>query len=226
MIGIIAAMDAEVNEILKFIEVTKKEVIGFTECIYGTIQDKDVVVCKSGVGKGMASMATTILCLKNQLSAIINIGTAGGLKEEENVLDIVISDTIIQADYDTTPIDGEQGQGLYFQADETLKQACIQASQDCNISYHVGTIASQDLFMAREQDFKRVMSLFPCSICSEMEAGAIAQVASAFHVPFVIVRSLSDTIYHHENAMEFSQYVSLASHQSAKLVYTLIEDYL
>ena len=77
--------------------------------------------------------------------------------------------------------------------------------------------------MQREEDFQKLMKNFPDSICSEMEAGAIAQVASVFQIPYVIVRSISDTIYHHENAMEFSKYVSLASHQSAKLVRSFIE---
>lgn len=224
MIGIIAAMDAEVEQIIQFVDVTKKEIIAKTELIYGTMKNVDVVICKSGVGKGNASMATTILCMKNQLDGIINIGTAGGLIQEEKVLDLVISEDIVQADYDTSPLDGQEGLGLWYKADNRLKEKCKEACEQCGISYHVGTIASQDLFMARQEDFNRVMSLFPSSICSEMEAGAIAQVASTFNVPYVIVRSISDTIYHNENAMEFSKYVSLASLQSAKLVHTLIED--
>lgn len=223
MIGIIAAMDAEITEIEKFVNVTSKQTIARSEFIYGTIKDKDVVLCKSGVGKGMASMSTTLLCMNHCLEAIINIGTAGGLIEEENVLDLIISDTVVQADYDTTPIDGPSGLGLSFQADASLKESCIKACQTNHIPYHVGTIASQDLFMQKEEDFQKLMKNFPDSICSEMEAGAIAQVASAFQIPYVIVRSISDTIYHHENAMEFSKYVSLASHQSAKLVRSFIE---
>lgn len=66
---------------------------------------------------------------KRKLSALINVGVAGGLKEDQNVLDIVISDKIVQADYDTSPIDGDDGIGLVFEADEKLKETCIEAAK-------------------------------------------------------------------------------------------------
>ena len=224
MIAIIAAMDKEVWEIEKYATISSKKIVAGTELTYGSIGNKDIVICKSGVGKCMASMSTTIVCLEAKPDVIINIGTAGGLIEEEDVMDIVISDKVIQADYDSSPIDGPDGLGLFFESDEHVQNACIEAAKSCGIRYHVGSVATQDLFMARDEDFQRVMKLFPDSICSEMEAGAVAQVATTFNIPFVIVRSLSDTIYHHENAMEFTKYVSLAADQSARLVKSWIEN--
>ena len=223
MIGIIAAMDAEVNAMKAFVTVTKTETIAGVELTYGNVDGKDVVLCKSGVGKGFAAMATAILCMQAKPDAIINIGTAGGLRLNENVFDIVISDTIVQADYDTSPLDGESGKGLIFKPDDTMRDACIEAAKQCNISYHVGTIASQDLFMERKEDYDKLIAHFPESICSEMEAGAIAQVASKFNIPFVIGRSLSDVVGKGNNSIDFMKYVELASEQSAKLVKTWIE---
>ena len=101
---------------------------------------------------------------------------------------------------------------------EKLSQSCIEAAKAMQIRYHLGTIASQDLFMSRDEDFEKLMNHFPDSICSEMEAGAIGAVATQFNIPFVIVRSLSDVVHHNENPMEFSTYVSKASAQSAKLI--------
>ena len=57
-----------------------------------------------------------------------------------------------------------------------LSQSCIEAANAMQIRYHVGTIASQDLFMSRDEDFEKLMNNFPDSICSEMEAGAIGAV--------------------------------------------------
>ena len=146
------------------------------------------------------------------------VGVAGGLKEDQNVLDIVISDKIVQADYDTSPIDGDDGIGLVFEADEKLKETCIEAAKKAKITYHVGTIASQDIFMARKEDYDRLMTKFADSACSEMEGGAIGQIAHVFNVPVLIVRSLSDVVDHHDNPMEFTTYAQIASKQAATLI--------
>lgn len=219
MIGIVAAMDAEIHEFEKRMDLVDhtKTIAGCT-LTYGKWQGKDVVLCKSGVGKAYAAMSCTILCMQGNIDSIINVGTAGGLTQDEQVLDIVISDKVVQADYDTSPLDGPSGVGLVYNSHEKLSQSCIEAANAMQIRYHVGTIASQDLFMSRDEDFEKLMNNFPDSICSEMEAGAIGAVATQFNIPFVIVRSLSDVVHHNENPMEFSTYGSKASAQSAKLI--------
>ena len=219
MIGIVAAMDAEILEIEKRMDVVDhtKTIAGCT-LTYGKWQGKDVVLCKSGVGKAYAAMSCTILCMQGNIDSIINVGTAGGLTQDEQVLDVVISDKVVQADYDTSPLDGPSGVGLVYNSHEKLSQSCIEAAKAMQIRYHVGTIASQDLFMSRDEDFEKLMNNFADSICSEMEAGAIGAVATKFNIPFVIVRCLSDVVHHNENPMEFSTYVSKASAQSAQLI--------
>lgn len=204
MIGIVAAMDAEIHEFEKRMDVVDhtKTIAGCT-LTYGKWQGKDVVLCKSGVGKAYAAMSCTILCMQGNIDSIINVGTAGGLTQDEQVLDIVISDKVIQADYDTSPLDGPSGVGLVYNSDEKLSQSCIDAANAMQIRYHVGTIASQDLFMSRDEDFEKLMNNFPDSICSEMEAGAISAVATKFNIPFVIVRCLSDVVHHNENQWNF-----------------------
>ena len=219
MIGIVAAMDAEILEFEKRMDsVNHTKTIAGCTLTYGKWQGKDVVLCKSGVGKAMAAMSCTILCMQENVDSIINVGTAGGLTQDEQVLDIVISDKVVQADYDTSPLDGPSGIGLVYNSHEKLSQSCMEAAKDMQIRYHVGTIASQDLFMSRDEDFEKLMERFPDSICSEMEAGAIGAVATNFNIPFVIVRCLSDVVHHNENPMEFSTYASKASAQSAKLI--------
>lgn len=223
MIGIIAAMDIEVEAIEKVAKITERKWIADCEIHMGKIGNQDVVIGKSGIGKSHAAMAATILCMEHALDAIINVGTAGGLLPEENVLDIVISDCVVQADFDTSPIDGKQGIGLIYPVSKRMVDVCKEAAEKAGIPYHVGTIASQDIFMSREEDFNKLMDRFPLSACSEMEAGAIAQVCDSFRVPYVIVRSLSDVVHHNDNPMEFSEYAAKASAQTAKLVETYIK---
>ena len=133
MIGILAAMDTEVEAIKNVMEIKKEELYQGMNFTYGTIENKEVVLCKCGVGKCLASMSATLLCTKEKLSALINVGVAGGLKEDQNVLDIVISDKIVQADYDTSPIDGDDGIGLVFEADEIVISKGYAVNQNIKI---------------------------------------------------------------------------------------------
>lgn len=218
MIGILAAMPSEVEAIKERMIIDHEESFQNMNLIYGSIHEKEVVLALCGVGKCLAAMSATLLCVKEDLEALINVGVAGGLKKDQNVLDIVISNRMVQADYDTSPIDGKEGIGLFFDADETLGKTCEEACQNLGISYHVGMVASQDIFMARSEDFVKLMNRFPESACSEMEGGAIAQVAHKMNVPVLVIRSLSDVVNHEDNPMEFSTYEKLAAKQAASLV--------
>jgi len=218
MLGIICAMESELQEVLKYTENQSKRLIGTTQIHFGTIHNEQVAACLSGVGKVNAAMATTILCQLPELNMIINVGVAGGLKQEQNVCDLVISDEVIQADFDTSPIDGQEGIGLRFPVRKELVEKAVRIAENLNIPYHVGAVATQDLFMARKEDFNRLMKRFAQSTCSEMEGGAIAQVADAFQVPFLVLRTLSDIACHDDNPMEFSKFTKMASEQAANVI--------
>ncbi len=222
MIGIIAAMDIEVDAIKNIAQIHSEKTIAQCQILEGVLGNQDIVIAKSGVGKSHAAMITSILCMNYSMDAIINIGTAGGLLQEENVLDIVISDQVVQADFDTSPIDGKEGIGLLYPVKQDMLEKCKEVASELKIPYHVGTIASQDLFMSRKEDYEKLLKNFPKSICSEMEAGAVAQVCCDFQVPYIIVRALSDVVCHQGNEMEFSEYAAKASVQSANLIKALI----
>ena len=218
MIGIIAAMESEMNAVVSRMTDVKETVIGPARFAQGRLAGKEAVVGLCGIGKSAASMTATIMILEFKPEAVINVGVAGGLLDFQNVCDLVISDSMIQADFDTSPLDGPAGIGLQYKADEKLVKLAQQAARELGVNYSVGAIASQDLFMAREEDFNRLMKLFPQSACSEMEGAAVASVAAAFHVPVLVLRSLSDVVHHQGNPMEFSEFAAVAAKRAADLM--------
>lgn len=216
MIGILAATDMEVRAILGLGQPEKTETIAGIELHYGRIKGKDLVLAKTGIGKSHAAMATTILCTRHPLEFIINIGTAGGLRDEQNRLDLVFSTKVVQADFDTRPIDGPEALGLMYEADPDLLEKALRAAKKAGLHFHQGVIASQDIFMAHQEDFDKLMMHFPDSVCSEMEGAAVGQVAADFQIPFLVVRSLSDIVSHPDNGMDYWEYAYKASVQIAR----------
>ena len=57
-----------------------------------------------------------------------------------------------------------------------------------------------------------------------MEAGAIAQVCSHYHVPFVVLRSLSDIAHKENSHMDFTTYVKHAANPSAEFCKSLLNN--
>ena len=100
MLGIIGAMEIEVNRIkeqMEDVSVTDKAGMSFFE---GKWNGNDVVVVRSGIGKVNAAVCAQILVDTFHADAIINTGIAGSLKNEINIGDIVLSTDAIQHDMD------------------------------------------------------------------------------------------------------------------------------
>ncbi|MGN1344797.1 MAG: 5'-methylthioadenosine/adenosylhomocysteine nucleosidase [Traorella sp.] len=214
MIAIISAMEIENEAILALCKDVKEKNISHKKFYEATLSDEKVVLCLSGVGKINAAISTTLLLEHFPIDYIFNIGTAGGLKEEEKVLDCVISSQVVEHDYDTSPLDGKEGKGVFFDADPLLIDITKNVAQEMKINYHVGLVASGDQFVT-SSSCDKILADFPESMCAEMEAGGVSQVATHYGVPFVIIRSLSDIAHSKGNHMVFSEYVQKASQRSA-----------
>lgn len=222
MIAIIAAMQKEIDEMLLLCENAVEKQLVNTTVYEAELAGKAVVLCLSGVGKVNAAISTTILCQHYPLEAILNIGTAGGLKADEHVLDVVISDRVVQHDFDTSGIDGESGYGLFYEADHKLLEITRKVLDELAIPNHVGMVATGDQFIHEDVQIKRILTLYPESICAEMEAGGIAQAAVYNKVPFIVLRSLSDVAVNDDSPMDFMKYVSVASRRSAEFTKEIV----
>lgn len=223
MIGIIAAMDSEVEAIVQLLKEKEEMKKSGIYMVKGWIGEQSVIVMKSGVGKGNAAMTTTILLENFSIEKLINIGTAGGLDPKQEILDAVVSISVVQHDFDTSAVDGKDGIGLYYEANKQLVKQCKDILESLDIRVHCGLIASGDQFIANEEQLSFLKKQFPDAICAEMEAGAIAQVCSHYQIPFVVLRSLSDIAFRNDSHMDFQTYVQHAANRSAKFCEALLQ---
>jgi adenosylhomocysteine nucleosidase len=198
MIGIIGAMDEEVEQIVAAMEVQKEETKAQMTFKAGKLGGKDVVIVRSGIGKVNAAVCTQILADDFNVDYVINTGIAGSLKAEIDIADVVISDDVLHHDMDATGFGYEPGQiprmdTFSFHADtrlvELAKEACEKAVPQ--IGVHIGRVVSGDQFISDKASKERISSNF-AGYCTEMEGAAIAQAAYLNNIPFVIIRAISD----------------------------------
>ncbi|MBB6454359.1 adenosylhomocysteine nucleosidase [Salirhabdus euzebyi] len=228
IVGIIGAMDEEIELLKSKIEVKSEEEIAGCLFIKGALEGKEVVLLKSGIGKVNASMSTTILHERYKPDYVINTGSAGGFAKELNVGDVVISDKIVHHDVDVTAFDYDYGQvpnlPTYFEANEELISLAINASNEMQeIQTKVGLIGTGDSFMQDAERVNFVRGKFPNLQAAEMEAASVAQVCHHYKTPFVIIRSLSD-IAGKESSVSFDKYLEKAAKNAATLIMKVVSN--
>ncbi len=221
MIGIIGAMDIEVESIKALLTDKKEEKISGVNFVSGKIADKDVVVAKCGVGKVFAALCAEAMILKFAPDMIINVGVAGCLDSSLKIGSIVIADSVVQHDMDISALGHPLGllDGLdivKIPADKEIYTALEKSVSDLGLSYTVGTIASGDQFVADSGKKKFIIDNFDAKSC-EMEGGAIGHVCYVNGVPFGILRAMSDGA-DDGASMDFPTFTRMAAENSTNVI--------
>ena len=195
-IGIMGAMVQELEGLKAELTGMRCETRRGIDFYFGTLHGKDVVLVQCGIGKVNAAMTTTLL-LEQGIEKLIFTGVAGGLESGLRVGDLVISTDLLQHDVDVTALGYELGlipdEKLSWHSDPELRSLALSvAGQLEDRKAVMGRILSGDQFIASPEKVDYLRETFG-GACAEMEGAAVAQVAVKFGVPFVVIRSLSDS---------------------------------
>ncbi|WP_124067877.1 5'-methylthioadenosine/adenosylhomocysteine nucleosidase [Clostridium sp. E02] len=228
MLGIIGAMDVEVAEIKKTMTDVNVETIAAMEFYKGLLRGKEAVVVRSGIGKVNAAICTQILVDHYHVNAVINTGIAGSLKNEINIADVVLSTDVVHHDMDATGFGYPVGQipqmkEFSFPADESLRNLAYECCKKVNpeIEVFTGRVVSGDQFISDQVKKDWIFKTFQ-GACTEMEGAAIAQTAYLNHIPFLIIRAISDKA-DNSAGMDYSEFEKLAVKHSVKLILAMAE---
>ena len=222
-IGIIGAMELEVDALKAAMEVKNTVTRAGMEFKEGTLNGADVVVVRSGIGKVNAALCVQILVDLFQITHVINTGVAGSLNADLDIGDILISKDAIHHDVDATvfgyPLGELPQMGIReFIADEHLAQVAVSTCKEVNpdIHVHTGRVVSGDQFISSKEVKTRLIQEFQGD-CAEMEGASIAHGAYLNDIPFVIIRAISDKA-DDSAEMDYPSFEKAAALHSAKLV--------
>ena len=231
-IAILAPMQEELDALTHLLPASTSETLHGLEILRVVYQGTALILARSGVGKVNTAMNLTLLLSHLEIDEVVNIGTAGGLREDQKILDLVVPDEVIAVDVDVTPLGFAFGQMLggpaAFLPDPGLRARFEKAAATWPDMprLHQGAVGSSDSFIYKPEQVEQIRERFGKDrvACVEMEGAALAQVCHSFQVPFLIVRSLSDVPAAGEgNHIDFQTFLEKAAHNAARLVTEMLK---
>ncbi len=242
-VAILGAFDEEVAILEGQLVNPKAHTIEGIQFLTGTLNEQNVVIARTGVGKVNAAMTATLIIEHFRPNQVIFTGVAGGLNPDLQIGDIVIAQKTAQhdlgrlesAEIENTgvrnPVNGQRNP-VFFPADPGLLQRTETALEGIELNPFQtpqgqrhpriirGTVVTGDLFVASDAK-KTALHKNLGADAVEMEGAAVAQICWQHNVPCLIIRSLSDNAG--ANASEdFKKYYKIAARNSAALVTRII----
>ena len=221
MLGIIGAMDVEVNAIKE--KITRKTVtkIAGVEYVCGFLEEVMVCVAQCSPGKVNAALCTQAMIDNFDIEKIINVGVGCSLSEDVIIKNIVIATDVCEYDIDISALGEPLGfinglNTIKIKVDEELSEKLARTAINCGEKIHRGTIASGDTFIAESALKQKLVREFN-AICGEMEGGAIGHTCAANDVPFAVIRSISDGGDEHAQ-LDYPTFKKIAAEKSTAIL--------
>lgn len=213
MIVILSAMPEELEAVAKALDQPRSRTSAGREIIEGTIRGQRVAMAFSRWGKVAAASTAAHLLTDLKPASVVFTGIAGALRDELEVGDIVLAQSLYQHDLDASPFfppthvpllnrsalptDRALTDGLRQALLESLTGSAPRAPAPPGASRRgprlwLGDIATGDQVIGTREARERVLKVVPQALCVEMEGAAVAQVCHEFGVPFACARMISD----------------------------------
>lgn len=222
-IGIIVAMHEEREAILNIMDDVTVEQVYNLRFLKGTIKGKKCILAKSGVGKVNAARTTQAMIDKFDIQYVINLGAGGSVNSMLNIGDVVVGKHVVQHDFDITAFGHSKGYitgvGNNVICDRDLVdefEQIIRGLPERSYNIKLGIIATGDIFCTDPIMKDKIRSKFNADVV-DMECAAIAQTCYLDNVPFIVIRSISDTP-NGKNASTFDENLKLASKRCANIL--------
>ncbi|MBR1558759.1 MAG: 5'-methylthioadenosine/adenosylhomocysteine nucleosidase [Clostridia bacterium] len=228
MIGILGAMQAEVDGLVRELkDHEEKTVMGHTYHL-GKLGSREVVVARCGVGKVNAAVCAQTMLLTFRPEALINTGVAGSLSDRLDILDVAVATDAVQHDYDTTGM-GEPVGALSIDGrlvttlpcDAAWRDRLLKAAEAVGVKAVPARVASGDQFITSRDAKRRIVETFAAEAC-EMEGAAIAQACYLAGVPCAILRAISDST-DDDHFMEYTEFLPKAVERTHRILMEVVK---
>lgn len=225
--GIIVAMQSEFDLVKSILKNQTQRQHNHITFIEGVIEQNEIVLMKSGIGKVNAACACVEMINNFKPDIIINTGLAGGIDKNLSVMDIVLASKTTYHDVwcgEECQIGQIPDLPAEFEGDKKLIE--IAQSIQTDLKIHTGLIVGGDVFVTDINTLKDIKTKFPSALAVDMESAAISQVCHLYNVPFLAIRIISDTPGIENHYDQYFDFWNKAPEKSVETIKKILQSYV
>ncbi|MEA5041504.1 MAG: 5'-methylthioadenosine/S-adenosylhomocysteine nucleosidase [Oscillibacter ruminantium] len=172
-----------------------------------------ILACAGGVGKVNAAITAEILCQRFGVNLILNAGVAGCCTDLPTG-SLVLADTLVQHDVDTTAVGDPIGLVSTVNVTEFSAwepETCLSLLRGQGVDAAKGRVATGDWFAVKGDRARWIVDTFH-PLVVEMEACAVAQVCLRNGAKFAALKSVSDHLFADNQTAEYFDFGQAVQH--------------
>jgi adenosylhomocysteine nucleosidase len=191
MLALLGAFGQEIADLRRQMVIEEVAASGVCRLYRGKFKGRDTLLVQTGMGRERAENATQFLLERYPVTAIVSLGFAGALSPELGIGDVVVCSTMHCA----LGSHEEEQRVEPCAPDAKLLSLASQGPGDGTTPFSVGSSVTVLQLASSSQRMRELSRTFHADIV-DMESYWIAKIASARQVPFIAIRSISDTMQH------------------------------
>ena len=219
------AMPEEIAPILEKIGTYKTTEYAGNRYYEATYNGVDLVIAYSKIGKVFSTLTAATMIEHFGAQKLLFSGVAGAISDELKVGDLIVATKLSQHDLDITAFGHPFGYvpegAVFVESDKTLIELSKNVAAEMGLHVKEGIIATGDQFVANEERKNWIGSTFNADAL-EMEGASVAVVCDALHVPFFILRAISDAA-DMDASFSFDAFLESSAKTSAEFVMKMVE---
>ena len=219
------AMPEEIAPILEKIGTYKTTEYAGNRYYEATYNGVDLVIAYSKIGKVFSTLTAATMIEHFGAEKLLFSGVAGAISNELKVGDLIVATKLSQHDLDITAFGHPFGYvpegAVFVESDRTLIELSKNVAAEMGLHVKEGIIATGDQFVANEERKNWIGSTFNADAL-EMEGASVAVVCDALHVPFFILRAISDAA-DMDASFSFDAFLESSAKTSAEFVMKMVE---
>lgn len=196
MLAIITPSRFYVNDLLEKLNYSKELSPKMSELYKCNYKEHEFIILVTGYGKVNIGSSLRYACMKYNVKAVVLMGTAGSIKDGNDIFSSIVPVSTLQFDVDFMPNGYGTGQipmleKALYKTNDDLKECLIRASSIAGISYNDDILASSDTFVTNYNLASSIRREYNAGAV-DCEAGAVGEFCYVNNISYACIKVISN----------------------------------
>lgn len=228
MLAIVSSDKSYINDLLEKLNYTKENSPNKTETYKCNYKDHTFIIMVTGYGKINQGSSLRYLCDNYPVKAILSVGTAGSIIDENDIFCAMIPYSTLQFDVDFVPNGYLSAQipkldKAVYKTNEDIVECLKRATSISGINYSNDLIASSDMFVTNYNLSNSIKREYNAGAV-DCESGCVGEFCHINDIAYACIKVVSN--YANNNASkQFNLYDEESSRIMQRITYKFLKEF-